>query len=92
MDFLASIFVGKPVNILIFACGFLAICVFIRKVLAKSLLHRSVLIAVFAWVLYAVWEYLVLSQTPEANIRIDLIIIWPIIGLVSIYSVYRSYK
>ncbi len=34
----------------------------------------------YLWLAYAAWEWLVLVRTPDANIRVDLLLIWPVIG------------
>ena len=33
------------------------------------------------WLAYAGWEWLVVTQSPEANIRVDLMLIWPVLAL-----------
>jgi hypothetical protein len=46
-----------------------------------------------AWLLFAGWEWLVMLVSPEANIRVDLLLIWPILlGLtaVSLVTSLRS--
>jgi len=35
------------------------------------------------------WEWLVLVATPEANIRFDLLLIWPVLAIVSIWALFR---
>jgi hypothetical protein len=39
---------------------------------------------------YAGWEWLVLVKSPEANIRVDLLLIWPVIELVTIWTFVRA--
>jgi hypothetical protein len=31
------------------------------------------------WGVYAAWEWLVLVKTAEANIRVDILLIWPVL-------------
>jgi hypothetical protein len=39
------------------------------------------------WLAYAGWEWLVLVMSPEANIRVDLLLIWPVIALATLWAV-----
>lgn len=51
--------------------------------------HGPLLVAAVGWVLYAVWELLVHVRTPEANIRVDLLVIWPALAVVSAWALFR---
>lgn len=53
---------------------------------------RPLLIASIAWGFYAAWELLVQIRTPEANIRVDLLVIWPLLAILSIWSLYRVFR
>jgi hypothetical protein len=50
------------------------------------------LVPTAAWVLYAVWEWLVVWRTPEANIRVDLLLIWPVLLILSIWFTIRALR
>jgi hypothetical protein len=87
MAFLSTLFVGQPLHIL--AVGFAGL------VLHSALTSvgrmpprrtRPLLIATITWLLYGLWEWAVLSVSPEANIRVDLLVIWPLLALVSGYG------
>ena len=39
------------------------------------------------WIAYAAWEGAVQYLTPNANIRIDLLVIWPLLLLASILAI-----
>lgn len=45
-----------------------------------------------AWLVYAAWEWLVLVKTPEANIRVDLLVIWPLLAMLTIWAVLRAFR
>lgn len=91
MEYLASLFVGKPLNILAVAAVFFLLFVTLRvSSPGAGRRHRSVLIASIAWGLYASWEWLVLVKTPEANIRVDLLALWPVLGIISAWAVYSA--
>ncbi len=88
MTFLAFLFVAKPFNILIVAVLFFS--GYLWQGSTKDGSHRrlrSLLIASIAWLLYAGWELLVLIRTPEANIRVDLLVIWPVLAILSIWAI-----
>jgi hypothetical protein len=90
---LASLFVGKPLNILALAVLFLAGYLALRfTTLGISRHPRSLLIATIAWGLYAAWERLVQIRTTEANIRVDLLVIWPVLAILSAWMLFRALR
>jgi hypothetical protein len=50
------------------------------------------LVPALAWLAYAGWEWLVLTKTPEANIRIDLLLIWPLLAVVTLWAAVRAFR
>jgi len=92
MELFASLFVAKPQNILMMAFLFLAgyFTLRIGKFgIARN--PRSLLITSIAWGLYASWEWLVQTKTPDANIRVDLIVIWPVLASISAWGLFRAF-
>jgi hypothetical protein len=47
------------------------------------------LAAAVAWLAYAAREWLILEGSPEADIRIDLIIIYPALAAITLWSLFR---
>ena len=93
MELLASLFVGKPLNILVLAVLFLAGYLVLRFTeLGISRHPRTLLIATTAWGLYAAWEWLIQIKTPEANIRVDLLVIWPVLAILSVWVIFRAFR
>jgi hypothetical protein len=93
MELLASLFAGKPLNILAVAVLFLAGYLVLRFTTFDIGRHpRSLFIATIAWGLYAAWEWLVQIKTPEANIRVDLLVIWPVLASVSVWALFRAFR
>jgi hypothetical protein len=91
MAYLASLLVGKPLLILAVAAVFIATYVIQRRLGFGSDRHpRSLLVVAAAWAVYASWEWLVLIRTPEANIRVDLMLIWPVLLIVTIWFSARA--
>jgi hypothetical protein len=93
MELLASLLVGKPLSILTIAVVFIAAYLALRFAVRGIVRHpRPLLIAAIAWGLYAVWEWLVQMKTPEANIRVDLLVIWPIMAILTVFAFFRAFR
>ena len=93
MDYLASLFVGRPLPILAVAAVFLVAYIALghtRFGLGRN--PRPLLVVASAWAAYAAWEWLVLVRTPEANIRVDLMVVWPLLLIVSICLSVRAFS
>jgi hypothetical protein len=88
---LAALLVGKPLTIAAVATLFAAAHVLLPQLALGPRRHpRALLVAAAAWLLYAAWEWLVQVRTPEANIRVDLLVLWPALAVVSIWMVVRA--
>ena len=93
MEFLVSLFVGKPLSILAVSTLFLAGYLALRfTALGAGRRLRLLLVAAVVWMLYAAWEWLVLVRTPEANIRVDLLVIWPALAILSAWALFRAFR
>jgi hypothetical protein len=93
MEFLATMFLGKSQQISTVAVVFLAGYLLLRfKPIGNARHPRSLLIASTAWGLYAAWEWLVLIITSEANIRVDLLVIFPVLTILSTWALYRLFR
>ena len=93
MQFIASLFIANPLNILAVAVLFLLAYFARRFMLAGGETHsRWLMVAAAAWLVYAAWEWLILVRTPEANIRVDLLLIYPLLAVLSAWGIYRAYR
>lgn len=93
MEFLSSLFVGKPLNILLVAALFLTGYIARRWMATDaSRPSRSLLFAAIGWALYAAWEWAVRAYSPEANIRVDLLVIWPLLAIFSAWAIFRAIR
>jgi hypothetical protein len=93
MDLLVSLLVGKPHAILLVAAAFFAGHLALRHFKPGLARHPgALLIGAIAWGSYAAWEGLLLLRTPEANIRVDLLLIWPMLFLLSAWSLLRRFR
>ena len=93
MEFLSSIFVGKYQNILLVAIIFFFAYLMLRFVFKDTALNsRPLLTLSVIWAIYTVWEFIVQIFSPEANIRIDLLIIWPVVGVLTVWKLFRVFR
>ncbi len=93
MQSIASLFVQKPFSILAVAAIFAAAYLVLRFTSLGAGKHYSaLLVPAIGWALYAAWEWLVLWKTPEANIRVDLMLIWPVLLVLSIWFSIRAFR
>lgn len=93
VQFLSSLLVGQPLNIVAVALLFVGGYLLLKLTPLGSGRHpQALLVVAGAWTLYAVWEWLILLITPEANIRVDLMLIWPVLLIVSLWFSVRALK
>lgn len=93
MTVLASLFVGRPLTIAVVAAAFFAGFLALRASAFGAARHpRMLLVAAAGWLTYAAWEWIVQARTPEANIRVDLLVIWPVLAILSLWAVYRALR
>ena len=93
MQFLASLFVQKPLHILAVAGSFAVVYLILRFTgLGEGRQPSALLVPTIGWALYAAWEWLVVWRTPEANIRVDLMLIWPVLLILSIWFTIRALR
>jgi len=83
--------VQQPGHILLVATLNLALWALCRATVLRTVPRSNVLwVPAVLWLAYAVWEWLVLVRTPEANIRVDLLLVWPVIALVTLWAAVRG--
>jgi len=93
MQMLSSLLVGKPLNILAVAVMFLVGHFLLRLAGTGSTRHpKALLVVAAAWACYGMWEWMVVARTPEANIRVDLMLIWPVVLVTSIWFTIRAFR
>lgn len=93
MEFLTGLVVHKPLNILLVAALFLIGFLIMRFSAVGEGKHAwALLVPTIAWALYAVWEWFIVVKSPEANIRVDLLIIWPVLLILSIWFLVKALR
>jgi hypothetical protein len=81
----------QPAHIFAVAGLHVALWVLLRTTLLRNQPGANVLwLPAALWLGYAAWEWLVLARTPEANIRVDLLVIWPVLFLTSLWAFVRA--
>jgi hypothetical protein len=75
-------------TVFVIAAGMMAVA---HLVAAAQRPRLAVVVSGILWLLYAVWEHLVASScNGDCNIRVDLVVIIPILGLATLRA-YQSY-
>lgn len=93
MDTLSRFFVQQPLHILSVALVHFVLWAALRFGKIPVVRHpNALLLPALAWIAYAAWEWLVLVKTPEANIRVDLLIIWPLLVILTIWAMLRMFR
>lgn len=93
MEFIGNLFIAKPLRAAVVAAVFLALYL-LRRFMASGTGHASPwpLVAANAWAAYAAWEWAILLKTPDANIRVDLLVIYPVLAVLSAWALYRAIR
>jgi len=77
MESVASVFVHGPWAIFLVAGAHLLVWTASRSRAPSAAVPRAWLVAGIAWIAYGAWEAGVMIASPGANIRVDLLLIWP---------------
>ena len=93
MDPLSRFFVQQPLHALGVAVLLLALWAWLRRGGREQARRaRGLPWAAGAWLAYAAWEWAVLAFSPGADIRVDLLLIGPLLALPSLWSVARLFR
>jgi len=86
-------FVQQPIHILLIAGINLALWLAFRATVLRNTPHANVFwVSALVWLTYAGWEWLVLVKSPDSNIRVDLMLIWPVVAIVTLWAFVRAGK
>jgi hypothetical protein len=93
IDTAAGWLVQQPAHIVIVAALNFALWAICRATALRSAPESNMLwVPAVLWLAYAAWEELVLMASPDANIRVDLLLIWPAIGIVTLWAWVRALR
>lgn len=89
MKTLISFFLGHPLRIASVAVVFFAAAWAVHRFLASGPSVRTwpLLVTGGLWAATAAWEFAVYALSPEANIRVDLLLICPVLLIASIAAI-----
>jgi hypothetical protein len=91
MELLASWLVRQPLHIALVGLVHLGLWLRLRATLLRDSPKGNLLwLPALLWLAYAAWEWLVATATPDADIRVDLLLIWPILGLATLWAALRA--
>jgi hypothetical protein len=83
--------VQQPAHILLVAAANLALWATCHATVLRTRPKSNVLwVPALLWLAFSAWEWLVLVKSPDANIRVDLLLILPVIGLVTLWAFVRA--
>jgi hypothetical protein len=89
VNILAYWLVKQPLHILLIAVALAVLWGLLRRRARYASRASALLAAAVAWLGYAGWEWWVLVKTPEADIRVDLLVIWPLVAIVTLWAILR---
>ena len=76
---------------MLIAAGYAALWALLRKTTLRAVPRANVFLVPAALCLvYAMWEWLLLRKSPEADIRFDLLVIWLVIAGATLWAVVRA--
>jgi hypothetical protein len=85
--------VQQPAHIALVALLNLAVWAICRATVLHSVPKSKALwVPGVLWLAYAAWEGLLLWLSPGANIRVDLLLIWPAIAIVTLWAALRALR
>ena len=91
MSQILSWFVHHPLRLAALAVPFILLWLFLgRDNGARAARSRVLLYPAGLFLAFAGWEWLVMTRTPDADIRVDLLLIWPIAALVAVWALVRT--
>jgi hypothetical protein len=93
MSQILSWFVHHPLRLAMLAAPFFLLWLALRRGSgARAARSRALLYPAAVFLVFAGWEWLVMTRTPEANIRVDLLVIWPVAAIVAVWALVRSFR
>ncbi len=86
MQLIDALFIQKPATIFLVAGLFFGAYLLLRNS-ASIARPKALLWPASVWTLWAAWELGIVLMTPEADIRVDLFLILPLVLIVSVVGV-----
>ena len=91
IESIASWLIQQPGHILLVAAFNIAAWLFCRASLLRDVPNSNLFwIPALLCTAYAAWEWWLQVESPEADIRVDLLLIWPVVGIAMAWAVARA--
>lgn len=91
IELLGHWLVQQPLAILGVAAAHVLVWLLLRRTAIGRVPRANVLwVPAVLWLVYAAWELAIVVFSPEADIRVDLLLIWPILALATIWALARA--
>lgn len=90
MSAIANLFVGNPVLLIAISAIFFVAWLVLRR--NSNLRAGALLVPAVGWLAWAIWEWAIRVFTPEANIRVDLLLILPLILILTGYGIVYLFR
>lgn len=88
-----GLFVHQPLRLAALGGAFLVLWLLLSRGSGRAAARRGALLLPAAFfAAFAAWEWLVMTRTPEANIRVDLLLLWPAALAAVGWSLYRMLR
>jgi len=93
LELLGAAFVQRP-DVIVSVAGAFAIAHAVLRTapVGRSRKPSALLVPTAAWGIYAAWEFWVGLRSPEANIRVDLLLIWPLLLVISVVYTRKALR
>ena len=92
MQDLFSQLITNPALLLLIGLLFVAAYLLLRNRTGDNLHPRALLWPGASWILWAIWEFGIARFSPEANIRVDLFLIIPIVLIFTIFGIVQLFR
>jgi hypothetical protein len=87
-----AVFVQHPERSALVAVLFLAIWLLVRGRRGTRRRASALLLPAAAWGLYAGWEWALIHWSPAANLRVDLLVIIPLLCLATLLGIVMALR
>lgn len=84
--------ISDPGLLLLIGLLFTGAYLILRNRSGGTLNPRALLWPGMAWTFWAIWELAIARFSPEANIRVDLLLIIPLVVIVTLYGLFRFFR
>jgi hypothetical protein len=85
-------FVHQPLRLAALAVPFILTWLVLRRGSgSRAVRSRAALYPAGFFLAFAAWEWLVMWRSPEADIRVDLLVIWPVAVIIAIRALLRIF-